>query len=72
VLQIMAERPDGTMVVEDCAELSHAISALLDVEDPIAGDYVLEVSSPGIDRPRFGRAIMSALRAMSPSWKCAR
>lgn len=51
VLQIMAERPDGTMVVEDCAELSHAISALLDVEDPIAGDYVLEVSSPGIDRP---------------------
>ena len=51
VLQIMAERPDGTMEVDDCADLSHAVSALLDVEDPIAGEYTLEVSSPGIDRP---------------------
>ena len=51
VLQIMAERPDGTMTVEDCAEVSRAVSALLDVEDPIAGEYVLEVSSPGLDRP---------------------
>ena len=50
-LQIMAERPDGRMSVEDCAELSRALSALLDVEDPIAGEYVLEVSSPGLDRP---------------------
>ncbi|MEX0921504.1 MAG: ribosome maturation factor RimP [Rhodovibrionaceae bacterium] len=51
VLQIMAERPDGTMTVEDCAEVSRAASALLEVEDPIRGAYVLEVSSPGIDRP---------------------
>ncbi|PWR20895.1 ribosome maturation factor RimP [Zavarzinia compransoris] len=51
VLQIMAERPDGTMTVEDCAEVSRAVSAILDVEDPISGEYVLEVSSPGIDRP---------------------
>lgn len=50
-LQIMAERPDGTMTVEDCAEVSRAVSAILDVEDPIASEYVLEVSSPGIDRP---------------------
>jgi len=50
-LQIMAERPDGSMTVEDCAELSNALSALLDVEDLIAGEYALEVSSPGIDRP---------------------
>ncbi len=51
VLQIMAERPDGTMDVEDCAELSRALSAVLDVEDPVEGEFVLEVSSPGIDRP---------------------
>ena len=50
-LQIMAERPDGRMEVEDCAELSRALSAVLDVEDPIASEYTLEVSSPGIDRP---------------------
>lgn len=50
-LQVMAEKPDGTMDVDDCADLSHALSALLDVEDPIDGEYVLEVSSPGIDRP---------------------
>jgi ribosome maturation factor RimP len=55
VLQIMAERPDGTMNVEDCAELSRAVSALLDVEDPIGGEYELEVSSPGIDRPLVRR-----------------
>ncbi len=51
VLQVMAERADGTMTIEGCEELSRAISALLDVEDPIAGRYSLEVSSPGIDRP---------------------
>jgi len=50
-LQVMAERADGTMSVDDCATLSQEISAVLDVEDPIASDYVLEVSSPGIDRP---------------------
>lgn len=50
-LQIMAERPDGTMHIEDCSRLSQAISALLDVEDLIPDAYVLEVSSPGIDRP---------------------
>lgn len=51
VLQIMAERENGEMSVEDCAELSRTVSALLDVEDPISDEYVLEVSSPGIDRP---------------------
>lgn len=51
-LQIMVERADGTaMDVEDCATLSRALSAVLDVEDPIATAYTLEVSSPGIDRP---------------------
>ena len=50
-LQIMAERADGTMNVEDCATLSRALSEFLDAEDPIEGEYNLEVSSPGIDRP---------------------
>lgn len=51
-LQVMVERQDGqAMVVDDCADLSRAISAILDVEDPIADAYTLEVSSPGIDRP---------------------
>jgi ribosome maturation factor RimP len=51
-LQIMAERADRrTMTVEDCAEISRALSAVLDVEDPVPGSYQLEVSSPGIDRP---------------------
>src|SRR5438067_1145541 len=51
-LQIMAERTDAAaMTVEDCAEISRAASALLDVADPIASAYTLEVSSPGIDRP---------------------
>jgi ribosome maturation factor RimP len=50
-LQIMAERPDGTMPVEDCARLARALSQVLDDADPIRGDYVLEVSSPGLDRP---------------------
>ncbi len=52
LLQVMAERCDGAaMTVDDCAEISRTISAVLDVEDPIAGAYTLEVSSPGIDRP---------------------
>jgi ribosome maturation factor RimP len=50
-VQVMAERPDGTMSIEDCEEISRDISPLLDVHDPIAGSYRLEVSSPGIDRP---------------------
>jgi ribosome maturation factor RimP len=50
-VQIMAERPDGTMAVEDCERISRDISPVLDVEDPISRDYHLEVSSPGIDRP---------------------
>ncbi len=50
-LQIMAERPEGGIEVEDCARISRTVSAVLDVEDPIAGEYALEVSSPGIDRP---------------------
>lgn len=51
-LEVMAERRDGdAMTVGDCADISRAISTVLDVEDPIAGSYTLEVSSPGIDRP---------------------
>ncbi|MBB3892657.1 ribosome maturation factor RimP [Phenylobacterium haematophilum] len=50
-LQIMAETPEGDMVVEDCARLSRAISEIMDAADPIAGEYTLEVSSPGVDRP---------------------
>jgi ribosome maturation factor RimP len=51
-LQVMAERlDDQPMTVEDCAQISHSVSALLDIADPIAGAYMLEVSSPGIDRP---------------------
>jgi ribosome maturation factor RimP len=50
-LQIMAERPDGEMNVEDCARLSRAISEIMDAADPISGEYTLEVSSPGVDRP---------------------
>ncbi len=50
-VQIMAERPDGGIEVDECAEISGAVSAVLDVEDPIEDQYTLEVSSPGIDRP---------------------
>jgi ribosome maturation factor RimP len=51
-LQIMAERSDERpMTVDDCAQISHSVSALLDAADPIAGAYMLEISSPGIDRP---------------------
>ena len=52
VLQVMAEPLDGSgMTVEHCADLSRALSAVLDVEDPISDAYTLEVSSPGVDRP---------------------
>lgn len=50
-VQIMAERPDGTMAVSDCETVSRAVSPVLDLEDPISTAYYLEVSSPGIDRP---------------------
>ncbi|MEE2861836.1 MAG: ribosome maturation factor RimP [Paracoccus sp. (in: a-proteobacteria)] len=50
-LQIMADRPEGGINVDDCADISTAVSATLDVEDPITDNYYLEVSSPGIDRP---------------------
>ena len=50
-LQIMAEKPEGGIEVDDCADISTAVSAVLDVEDPILDAYALEVSSPGIDRP---------------------
>jgi len=50
-LQIMADKPQGGIEVDDCADISNAVSAVLDVEDPISDAYNLEVSSPGIDRP---------------------
>lgn len=51
ILQIMVQKPDGTIEVDECGEVSTAVSALLDVEDPISDVFTLEVSSPGIDRP---------------------
>jgi ribosome maturation factor RimP len=57
ILQVMAERIDRKAItVEQCAEISHTVSALLDVADPIPGAYRLEVTSPGIDRPLTRRA----------------
>jgi len=51
-LQIMVERRDGAgITVDDCADVSRAVAAVMDVEDPVRGAYILEVSSPGIDRP---------------------
>jgi ribosome maturation factor RimP len=54
-VQIMAERPDGSMGVEDCEQGNHVVSPMLDVEDPIGRAYRLEISSPGIDRPLVRR-----------------
>lgn len=51
ILQIMADRPEGGIDVDDCGRISTAVSAVLDVEDPLEDAYILEVSSPGIDRP---------------------
>lgn len=59
-LQVMAERADGTMTVEDCEELSRAIAPVLDLDDPIDKAYHLEVSSPGIDRPLVRKADFAA------------
>jgi ribosome maturation factor RimP len=50
-LQVMAERPDGSMDVEGCTALTHALLDFIEAKDPIEGDYEIEVSSPGIDRP---------------------
>ena len=59
-LQIMCERDDGTMTVEDCEEVSRAVSPALDVADPVEKAYHLEVSSPGIDRPLVRKSDFSA------------
>src|SRR5436305_10392401 len=55
-VQIMAERPDGTMLIEDCEAISRALSPVLDVADPIERAYRLELSSPGMDRPLVRRS----------------
>ena len=59
-LQIMADKPDGGIEVDDCAEISTALGALLDVEDPISDNYTMEVSSPGMDRILFKPAQFEA------------
>src|SRR2546423_12206721 len=55
-VQIMAERPDGSMQIEDCEAISRALSPVLDIADPIERAYRLEISSPGIDRPLVRRS----------------
>ncbi len=55
-MQVMAERPDGTMSVDECEQISKALSPVLDVEDPVSQAYSLELSSPGIDRPLVRRS----------------
>src|SRR6187399_717534 len=55
-VQVMAERPDGTLTIEDCEEISRALSPVLDVADPVDRAYRLEISSPGIDRPLVRRS----------------
>src|ERR1700730_17256338 len=55
-VQIMAERPDGTMTVHDCERVSRALSPVLDVADPMERAYRLEISSPGMDRPLVRRS----------------
>ncbi len=50
-LQVMAERPDGSLTIDDCVEITRALSPVLDVEDPVPGSYNLEISSPGVARP---------------------
>ena len=55
-VQIMAERPDGSMMIEDCEAVSRALSPVLDVADPVDRAYRLEISSPGMDRPLVRRS----------------
>ena len=71
-VQIMAERPDGTMSIDDCEAVSRAISPLLDLDDPVGNAYYLEISSPGIDRPLVRASISRAGPATRPrsSWPC--
>jgi ribosome maturation factor RimP len=59
-IQIMAERPDGSMTVEDCETISRALSPVFDVDEPVASAYRLEISSPGIDRPLVRRSDFEA------------
>jgi ribosome maturation factor RimP len=61
-VQIMAERPDGTMLIDDCEAVSRALSPVLDVADPIDRAYRLEISSPGIDRPLVRRSDFERFR----------
>lgn len=56
VIRLYIDRPELGVGVEDCETVSHEVSALLDVEEPVSGHYTLEVSSPGIERPLFGSA----------------
>ena len=72
-LQVMAERKDGVpMTVDDCAEISRTVSAVLDVEDPIDGTYTLEVSSPGIDRPLVKPADFDRFKGYEARFESAR
>ena len=72
-LQVMAERKDGVpMTVDDCAEISRTLSAVLDVEDPIEGSYTLEVSSPGIDRPLVKAADFDRFKGYEARFESAR
>ena len=64
-VQIMAERPDGSMQIEDCEAVSRALSPVLDVADPIERAYRLEISSPGIDRPLVRRSDFERMPAIS-------
>jgi len=56
LIRLYIDRPDAGIGVDDCERVSHEVSALLDVEDPVSGQYTLEVSSPGIERPLFTAA----------------
>ena len=71
-LQVMAEPLDRArgMTVDDCAEISHAISAVLDVADPISGTYSLEVSSPGVDRPLVRREDFARFAGFEAKLEC--
>jgi ribosome maturation factor RimP len=72
-LQVMAEPIDRArgMTVEDCAGISHAVSAVLDVADPIPGAYSLEVSSPGLDRPLVRRDDFTRFAGFEARVECA-
>ena len=71
-MQIMAERPDGSMTIEDCEAVSRALSPVLDVADPIDRAYRLEISSPGIDRPLVRSRTSTAMPASwcASRWRC--